>query len=234
MPDAVFVRPRQARMLQRGPAKIVTLTLREMERIIMQLSECKSKAEFETLRKKVFSDYVNLSYILANTFSMPQSLSVRQTVINQSIKNVEHLIETRGTPQIGADLVRESIFCIETLRRAYRLVDLIYTHGNIDLSLKEKDQKLAVEFSSSAIWSQLHLDCLRFIVAHEIAAGREMLEEMLEGLRLSVMAYSFARQGLELRTVREPFLTDTILEEEDRQLLDESLIDYESSLNAEP
>jgi len=234
MPDAVFVRPRQARMLQRGPAQIVTLTLREMERITTQLSECKSKSEFVTLRKKIFSDYVHLSYILANTFSMPESLLVRQAVIKQSIKNVEHLIETRGTPQIGVDHVRESIFCIETLRRAYRLVELIYARGNIDPSVKEQDQKLAVQFSSSAIWSQLHLDCLRFIVERQIAIGQEILEEILEGLRLSVMAYSFARQGLELRTVREPYLTDTIQDEEDRQLLDESLIDYQSSLNAEP
>lgn len=234
IPDAVFVRPRQARLLQRGPARIVTLTLREMEVIVTRLSSSTSRAEFEALRTKNFSDYVHLSYILANTFSLPEGTTVRQAVIQQSIKNVERVIESLGTSLVGPEVVREAIFSIETLGRAYKLVNLIHARGGVRSDQKEKDKELGVNFSSAAIWAQLHLDCLRFIVTHKIVTGKEIQEEILEGMRFSVMAYSFARQGLELRTVREPILTDIILDEEDRELLSESLIDCESSIYDKP
>jgi len=230
IPDAVFVRPRQARLLQRGPARIVTLTLREMEVIVTRLCSSTSKAEFETLRKKNFPDYIHLSYILANTFSLPEGTTVRQAVIQQSIRNVERVIESLGTPLMGPEVTGEAIFSIATLGRAYKLVNLIHARGDVQSGQKEKDKELGVNFSSFAIWAQLHLDCLRFIVTHKILSGREIQEEILGGMRASVMAYSFARQGLELRTVREPILTDIILDEEDRELLNESLIDCESSI----
>jgi hypothetical protein len=233
-PDAVFVRPRQARLLQRGPARIVTLTLREMEVIVTRLSGCGSKAEFDELRTKIFPDYIHLSYILANTFSLPEGSTVRQAVIQQSIKNVAHVIKTLGTPLMSPETVRDAIFCIETLGRAYRLVNLIHSHEDVRSDRIEKDRELARQFSSVAIWSQLHLDCLRFIVSHKLVVGEEILKEILEGMRLSVLAYSFARQGLELRTVREPILTDIILDEEDHELLNESFLECESSINDEP
>ncbi len=233
-PDAVFVRPQQARLLQRGPARIVTLTLREMEVIVTRLCSSTSKAEFEALRKQSLSDYIHLSYILANTFSLPEGTTVRQAVIQQSIKNVERVIESLGTPLIGSEVVREAIFSIETLGRAYKLVNFIHARGDVQSNQKEKDKELGVNFSSFAIWSQLHLDCLRFIVTHKLVTGKEIQEEILDGMRASVMAYSFVRQGLELRTVREPILTDIILGQEDQELLNESLVDSESSIYDKP
>jgi hypothetical protein len=53
---------------------------------------------------------------------------------------------------------------------------------------------------------------------------------------MSVMAYSYARQAVELRTKREPFLLDATRDEEDQQLLEESFSDYvehESSIDDE-
>jgi hypothetical protein len=234
MPDAVFVRPKQARLLQRGPARIVTLTLREMEGIVLQLSNCKNKTEFEEMRTKRFGDYMNLSFILANAFSMPDSKPVKSTAIQRSLRNVERVIEHFGKPQMGPEVIQECIFNIETLGRAYRLVGLITERGEVSSGKKGEDQELASRFSAAAIWSQLHLDCLRYAITHEIVVPKDVLSEFIEGLRLSVMAYSYARQGIELRTVREPYLTDIMLDDEDRELLNESFIDCESSLENEP
>jgi hypothetical protein len=69
-PDVLFVRPRQARLLHRGPAKIVVTALKEMDIAITQLAHCQSKSEFVATRKAVFRDYMNLSYIIANSFSI--------------------------------------------------------------------------------------------------------------------------------------------------------------------
>ena len=233
MPDAVFVRPRQARLLQRGPARIVTLTLREMENIVIELSECRTKAEFDERRNTRFGDYMNLSFILANAFSMPGSRPVKFKAIQESLRNVGRLIAHLGKPQMEAEVIQESIFNIETLGRAYRLVHTICERGDIGQDKKEQDRKLAVNFSTSAIWSQLHLDCLRYAITHSIALPQDILSEIIEGLRLSVMAYSYARQGIELRTIREPYLTDIMLDDEDKELLKESAFDCESSFDAE-
>ena len=234
VPDAVFVRPKQARLLQRGPARIVTLTLREMETIVARLCAATSKPEFESLRMEVFSDYVHLSHILANTFSLPAGSSVKQAVIQQSIKNVENLIEVTGTGLLGPIVVREATFSLQTLGRAYRIVDLINAKGEAQHWQKKVDIELATKFSSVAIFSQLHLECLRFTISQKTALQDGIVEDILEGARFSVMAYSYARQGLELRTVREPVLTDIILDEEDQELLEESYVDSESSINEEP
>jgi hypothetical protein len=218
--------------LNKGEA-IWLSALREIDRIITQLSECRSKAEFVDLRKKVFSDYVNLSYILANSFSIPNDRLIRHAAIQQSFKMIERLFETEGAPRVGVDVVREATFCIETLRRAYRLVDVIYVRGDAAENVQESDRKLAANFSSSALWAQLHLDCLRLVITRRLGLDQEILDEILQGLRLAVMAYSFARQGVELRTKRDPYLVDATQDAEDRELLEESFRDCEPSLDAE-
>ena len=233
MPDVVFVRPRQARMLHRGPAKIVLLTLREMDRIIVQLSQCQSKTEFSELRKKLFSDYVNLSYILANSFSIPNDRAIRQAAIQQSFKFVERLLESKGVARVGSEVIKEAVFNVDTLRRAYRLVDLIHSRGAVPEASSDSDRKLAAHFNSAALWSQFNLDCLRYVITHRIGLDQEILNEIVQGLRLSTLAYSYARQGVELRMKQEPFLSDAVQDDEDRELLDESFAEHESNLNAE-
>jgi len=234
VPDVVFVRPRQARLLQGGPAKIVLIALREIDKIVMQLIHCTSKEQFVDLRQKVFSDYANLSYILAKTFSISNDRAIRQAVIRQAFQGVERLFETKGVPRLGTDVIRESIFCIETLRRAYKLVDVLYSRGSVAEAVREADHKLAHKFNTSTLWAQINLDCLRLIITEEAGIDAEILQEILQGSRFSVMAYAYVREGIELRTKREPFLADATLDDEDRELLQESFLDYESSLDAEP
>src|SRR6267142_6156075 len=84
--DVVFVRPQQARMLPSGPGRIVIIALREMDKISARLVASKSKAEFEAMRKTVFSDYANLCAILANSFSAFADKSVRDLASNQAFQ----------------------------------------------------------------------------------------------------------------------------------------------------
>jgi hypothetical protein len=65
-PEVMFVRKPQAKVLQRGLASIVLTALRESDALLKPLIAAKSKAEFESLRKKIFNDYANLSFIVAN------------------------------------------------------------------------------------------------------------------------------------------------------------------------
>jgi hypothetical protein len=233
VPDVIFVRARQARLLHSGPARIVIIALREIEKIITRLTLCHSKKEFIELRGKVFLDYTNLSYILSNSFSISDDRAIRQAAMRQAFKAIEHLFETEGVSRLGSEVMRESIFCIETLRRAYRLVDVISTRGGVPDEVRASDRKLAYEFNTAALWTQLHIECLRFAITRRTGMPAEILQEILQGQRLAVTAYSLVRQGIELRAKREPILFSTIHDEEDRELLDESFFDQESTLNAE-
>lgn len=236
-PDVLFVRPKQARLLHRGPAKIVVTALGEIDVAVTRLANCRTKSEFVAARKEVFPDFVNLSYIIANSFSITRDRAIRRAAVDQAIKTVERYFQVAGVQRFGAEVIREAIFCFDTLRRAYKLVDIIYQRNNtLPDGSREADRKLAGEFNGSALWAQLHLDCLRVVIAKRTVQENEVIDEILQGSRLSVMAYAHARQAVELRTTREPFLLDTTRDEEDQQLLEESFSDYaehESSINAE-
>ncbi len=235
-PDVVFVRPRQARLLHRGMAKIVVTALREIDTIITRLAYTDSKVEFEKTRDNVFSDYANLSYIIANSFAITSDRSVRPAAIKQAFKTVEEVFQTEGTRCLGADAASEAFFCLDTLRRAYRLVDAIRIGGDLPAASQEFDGKLAQKFNFAALWAQLHLDCLRVVITKRTVPKRQVVDDILQGSRLSVMAYSYARQGVELRTKREPYLLEVGPDQEDQELLDESYSDYvdsESNIDAE-
>jgi hypothetical protein len=236
-PDVLFVRPKQARLLHRGPAKIVITALGEIDVAVTRLAGCQSRSEFVATRKEVFADFVNLSYIIANSFSITRDRAIRRAAVDQSIKAVERYFQLAGVERFGAETIREAIFCFDTLRRAYKLVDKIHERNSaLGEDSRAADRKLAGDFNGSALWAQLHLDCLRVILSKHMVQDQEVVDEILQGSRLSVMAYSYARQGLELRTSREPFLLDTTRDEEDKELLEESFSDYvehESSIDVE-
>jgi len=236
-PDVLFVRPKQARLLHRGPARIVVTALGEIDVAVTRLAACRSKSEFVTTREEVFPDFMNLSYIIANSFSMTRDRAIRRAAVDQAIKTVERYFQVAGVERFGVEVVREAIFCFDTLRRAYKLVDIIHErHDALSQGSREADRKLAGAFNGSALWAQLHLDCLRVIISKRMVQDQEVVDEILQGSRLSVMAYSYARQAVELRTKREPFLLDSTRDEEDEELSQESFSDYvehESSIDAD-
>jgi hypothetical protein len=232
-PDVVFVRPHQAKMLPDGPGKIIIIVLREMDKISARLVASKSKTEFDAIRKTVFSDYANLGAILSNSFSAFADKSVRELANSQAFQYVINQFKTQGRDALSADVLGEVIFCVTTLKRAYRLASQIGDKKAPE-EFQEKDHKLASNFNSNTLWAQLHTECLRFAIRRRTGLNEEVLVEVLDGMRASVMAYSYVRQGLELRTIREPFLSSVEQDEEDRELLEESYLDSELGINAEP
>jgi hypothetical protein len=230
-PEVLFVRKPQAKVLQRGLASIVLTALRESDVLIKPLLVATTKTEFSNLRKRIWPDYVNLSFIVANSFS-GAGAEKRQVATKDAFKMVEHIMHTRGTSRLGPEMVREAIFCLDTLRRAHRLVSEVHSRGVVIApEFKEKDHELSSNFTWSALWAHLHLDCVRLIVTQARAGmEKEVLESIVDGARASVMAYSFVRQGVELRARQDDYLVEGgLLDHEDRELLEESYSDYTES-----
>jgi|SRR5579864_847279 len=240
-PDVVFVRKPQAKVLPRGLASIVLTALRESDILVKQLIAATNKKDFEALRTKIFRDYVNLSFIIGNSFSVAaeEKPQLRQLVTKEAFKLVEEILHKEGIPRLGCDVIREANFCLDTLRRAHRLIVKIHAYGKAPEGTRERDRELSSLFTRTALWSQLHLDCIRVIVtaARNPRVEPDVLEDIMNGARLSVMAYSYARQGLELRKAQDTYLVESVpLDAEDEELLEESYSDYveSESINAEP
>jgi hypothetical protein len=236
-PDVLFIRSPQAKVLRRGLAAIVLAALRESDALLKPLLTAGGKAEFAARRKKIFKDYVNLSYVVANSFSGAEA-EERALATKEAFKLVEHIIHEQGTPRLGTERVRETIFCLNTLRRAARLVGELHSLGDLPAERKEKDEELAISFNASVLWAQFHLDCIRIFVKKSVdGIEQDVLDEMVGGARMAVMAYSYVRQGVELRTEQEPYLLEGgPLDTEDKELLEESYSDYtesESGLDAQ-
>lgn len=229
--SVMFVRPKQARLLRRGPASIVVTALREIDTTLSRLSQCRSAEEFEKTREEIFADYVNLSHIVGNSFAMSAERAQRQLAINASFKAAQKFFAVKSSTHIGHDATAELVFCLDTLRRAYGVVAVMEDREreNLPPTVREQDRELASQFSFAALWSQFHIDYMRIVITEGFSPVPVILEEILQGARLSVMAYSYARQGSELRKDRRPFLADSVLDEEDRELLQESFVDYAES-----
>ncbi len=230
-PEVLFVRKPQAKVLQRGLASIVLTALRESDTLLKPLLAARTKDEFVALRKKIWSGYVNLSFIVANSFSGAE-VEKRQVATKEAFKMVEHIMHTRGTPRLGSETIREAIFCLDTLRRSHRLVCELHSLGTaVSPEFKEKDHELSSDFTFSALWAHLHLDCVRLIVTQSRdGVEKDVLESIMDGARSAVMAYSFVRQGVELRAKQQSYLVgNEPLDQEDQELLEESYSDYTES-----
>lgn len=236
-PDVMFVRKPQAKVLPRGLASIVLTALRESDNLLKPLIVATSKEEFASLRKKVFPDYANLAFIIGNSFSVAaaENPGLRQLATKDAFKLVERILHEEGTPRIGLNTAREANFCLDTLRRAHRLVEKLHSRGELPQELVERDRKFSAAFTHSALWAHFHLDCVRIIVKQSKGEVEKLvLDEIMNGARSAVMAYSYARQGLELRNRQESYLVEgAALDAEDQELLEESFSDYVTSETSE-
>lgn len=222
--DVAFVRPKQAKLIPRSSSRrIVQLTIREIDGIVLKVAQAESPEKFRELVKKYFEDYVNLSLILANTLATSdENRSFRQTIIRESFRWVEERLEQKGIERLGGEAIREAVFCAETLRRAYRLVDSILLRENPTQEHVDEDRKLALNFNFYASWAQLHLICIFVATIKQISVAPNVLALIVDGLRSSTDAYALARKGVALRAKQGLLLPTEPLTEEDRELLDES------------
>ena len=236
VPDVVYVRPEQAKKFLNPPhARIIRTAWDEIEKIVKKLVASPSKEEFQRTRKDLFSDYFNLARIIANSFAMKAERSAQPEAIKKSFEAVRQVFETKIPRTLGQDAAQEAFFCLDTLRRAHVLVTKLYSLGDPPEGNKAADRELGYNFNLAASWAQLHLECIRYIVTGH-GYKKQIIGAVLEGARHSVMAYSYARQGVEFRIKRTDPEFNDLIDDEDREILDESYneyVEYESKINAD-
>ena len=179
---------------------IVQRIYRQIEGLSLRLLDCSTVDEFVSVREKEFSSYVNLSMALANIALVTLDQSDYANLVQGSLTETEKHFRSKGPLYFGDEAWREILFSISTLKNAQHLIPRLAASKPSNPS---EDRALASKFFGSSVWTNIHLHCLRLAMQNQKTVNQEILQTLLDGLRASVMAYSFARAALDLRGFEE-------------------------------
>lgn len=184
--------------LQVGFAQIVERISKQLDEITVRVISAPTTVEFQRIREALFPSYVNLHMALGNTVVATIDLDELPILADASFNDLQAEFRSTGAAYFGEDAASELLFSLATLQSAYRLVPQLLTRP-LGESDRRDDVELARKFTWAAIWSSFHLRGLRTALQRGSPITREVVHELLDGLRLSVMAYSYVRAALDLR-----------------------------------
>lgn len=182
--------------LQTRAASAVEDIFKLLDDVSFQVANCPTAADFQEYRKSVFPQYVELTAALGSIVRAKLNPSDLPGLIEASFSEMESRFASGS--YFSVETRQEILFCVSTLRSAHRWLPHLLTNKPNAERLQE-EMELARNYTSSATWSQFHLVALGLAQAKEQSILPEVLEELLVGLRASVMTYSYVRQALDLR-----------------------------------
>ncbi len=179
-------------------ASVIKLLAREMDDVAIPLIRCRNRREFESVLTERFPSYVKLSMAIANVVRSVVKDSDYARLVQEGLDDIEKKFCAEENAYLGADEKREIMFSLATLKKAFRLIPELLSRP-IPAESAEQDNQLAGAFGIQTILFQLHMQCLIVAINRKESLNPEVLEEIIEGLRGSVLAYASIRQALELR-----------------------------------
>ena len=206
---------------------------RGIEKILNDLMvpaiESRTVAEFDSIRKEVFNNYFRTITAASNLATVVIPSGVMERLVGDSLCEAENTFKQEGLSRFGTEARDQAVFTVWTFRKGSRLTMQLMSTQLANEDLKARDQELAKEFSFYAAWAHFHLDCMQLAIVHNKIINPAVLVEMCDGLRAAVNAYGLVRQGLDLRLPKQsPVPTQRLWDEEDQELLDESMRDMAS------
>jgi len=195
---ASFAGERMLQRLRPNFASVIKLLVMEMDGVAIPLIHCRNRREFESVLKEQFPSYVKLSTAIANVVRSVVKDSDHARLVQDGLDDIEKKFCAEENTYLGADEKREIMFSLATLKKAFRLIPELLSRP-VPAEAVEREKQLAGTFGICTILFQLHLQCLIVAIDRKESLNPEVLEEIIEGLRGSVMAYATIRQALELR-----------------------------------
>ncbi len=198
---------------------------------VLRLATCQTAKDFLDMRVEIFPRYAQLSLAMANAVAAdPKTTSA---LTEDSFSEVEAAFREKADKALlSAEAYDEALFDISTLRRTYKLRNRIAMTGVLKQSEPE-DRETAAAYNVCVLWAQLHLDCLMLSFTNDFKLSPEIVREILSGLRLAVMAYSYARHGVRLREFSRHFdFEGAVWDDTDASLAMQSTRERESTLGA--
>lgn len=194
-----------------------------IDQILRSAIETRTKAEFERTFEASFPNYVGLTLAISHFATAVIPKPVREQLVRESICELEADFRDKGLASFGAAVRDQAMFTVWTLRKISELTTQI-VEAPLDKSRRQEDEDFCSHFNVNALQAQFSLDCLETSLRTHRAIYPEVLDEVVDGLRAMVNAYTWARRGLELRVpVEESSVEPLQLDDEDRALMDFSL-----------
>ncbi len=180
----------------------------------------RSKAEFSRAFDESFRPYVGLRLALAHFAKAVIKENVREQLVRESICEIEADFRDKGMAAFGATVRDQALFTVWTLRKINDLTVQINAVP-VEKGSKERDEEFCTNFNLNVLRAQFSLDCLNMALEKEHPIYPEVQEELVDGLRTMVNAYTWARRGLEIRVpMEESAVSFSSLDDEDSALMD--------------
>ena len=193
----------------------------ERETILVRLVTSRSLGEFRRLRDLLLNRYLHLVRSISDCVTAAvDDDSLIYELAQDSLKDLERNFSEKGVEHLGAGASKEALFSLATLMKVYRLLPEI--RSKKPSSRLKQDREMGKNFDFTFVWAHIHLDCMALALERRVQPAPQLLEEILDGMRKSVMAYSYLRQGLQLRKTAVQKLKAPEWDEEDQVLLEDS------------
>jgi hypothetical protein len=218
-PIGLIERPSMDR-LQVSLADIASRISSELDDLVVNLISSPTAEDFKASRKALFPSYIKLSTALSNIVLAKLDAADLRGLIEESLSALEAEVAEKASTYFGDEAHHELLFSIATLRSAYRWIPHLLAYSPAE-NARQEDMELALKFSAEATWSNFHLAGLIAALRSNRTILPEILQELLIGLRFSVMVYANVRAALELRNipnVRYSEKLDSAWDEEDEAL----------------
>lgn len=197
--------------LQPSIGEIARAIIEEFEEIGIRAAKSPSVSVFQEERKKLYPQFVRLGRAISELLEVKLDKSDVSSIIETSQTQLLREVETEWANYFSNEAHDEIVFGVSTLRNAYALVrHVMVSKLSDDPSIKAQNQELRDHYNKAAQWAQFHVEILKSAVRKNLTIAPDVLSEVLEGLRLSVMAYSFVRQAIDLRNMLDPRYSEEI------------------------
>lgn|ERR1035437_8787940 len=209
-----------ARSLTPSASEVLNGCADAVKQVLRSAIETRSEAEFCRVFNDSFSKYAGLTMAISHYATAVIQKPVIEQLVRESICEMEADFRDKGLAAFGATVRDQAMFTVWTLRKINELTTQISATPVVS-SQKAADKEYCSNFNLNALRAQFSLDCLDMALEDDRAIYPEVLEELVDGMRAMVNAYTWARRGLDIRIPRvETFPQTSLADNEDMALMD--------------
>ena len=190
------------RSLAPSASEVIRGCAEAVQQIVHAAIETRTKTEFHRLFDELFPKYASLSLAISSYVSAVIQKPVIEQLVRESICEMEADFRDKGLESFGALVRDQAIFTVWTLRKINELTSQIIAVP-LSPTKRVEDQEYCSQFNLNALRAHFCLECLNAALGNEQAIYPEVLDELIDGLRSMVNAYTWARRGLEIRVPSE-------------------------------
>lgn len=218
--------------LKRSDERLVRDLVSVLDRQLLAAIDTRTPQEFNDVRGRVFIRYVRALRALEDTVSnlIPSEAygEISGNATSQLAADLDNEVA-----RFGEKLVEQSIFTLWTIRNIRALGVEICAAGDVAPDDRAADRTLLYEYHNFSLWAQFHLDIVFAAMKFERPIAEPVRESICDGLRAAVNAYAIMRDALYLRRppIEQSCTNALPWDEEDDQLLDESMRDMNDDLS---